>query len=324
MPLVYGGVIGNVVKGQSVRNGRREPRRPATRNEQRIHFTFIGMICNILWIQSILPQVLVVPERILGLLDWRTLMNELPLNIYIVRQGSMWVNTDLYAKVLRLLRKCLKWHRVQRHYRVILFADAFGGHITVRSLFKMGDYGFWFVLLPAQLTWLLQPLDVQTFAQMKSFLRNRFASVPENNVNERLILTCLRHVFAAVRKYFVGRSWARAFDSLGLNGAVAPTSKHFFLECEWSQLPTINRGRPTQDIVSLNTPRGRTLHLVALRRCMPPEDTPPAPHAATSEPVISTGLAVASMVPIGEHATRRRVLPPTFFGANFDSDNASE
>ena len=104
----------------------------------------------------------------------------------------MWVNTALYAKVLSLLRKCLKLHRVQRHYQVILFADALGGHITVRSLYKMGDYGFWFVLLPAQLTWLLQPLGVQTFAQMKSFLRHRFASVTENALNDSLILTCLR------------------------------------------------------------------------------------------------------------------------------------
>ena len=131
--LVYGGVIGNVLKGQGTRQNRREPRRPATRNEQRIHFTLIGIICNIPWIQSILPQVIVVPERALGRQDWATIMNELPVNVYLVRQGSMWVNTALYAKVLRLLRKCLKLHRVQRHYQVILFADAFGGHITVRS-----------------------------------------------------------------------------------------------------------------------------------------------------------------------------------------------
>ena len=141
----------------------------------------------------------------------------------------MWVNTTLYAKVLRLMRKCLKLYRVQQHYQVIFFADALGGHITVRSLYKMGDYGFWFVLLPAQLTWMLQPLDVQTFAQIKAFLRSRFISFTQGAVNDSLILTCLRDVFAAVRKYLVGRSWARTFDTLGLNGGIPPFGQTFLI-----------------------------------------------------------------------------------------------
>ena len=144
MPLVYEGVIGNVLKNQDAAHNSREPRRPATRTEQRTHFTLIAMICNVSWIQSILPQVWVVPERILSRSNWATLLGELPQNVYIVRQSSMWVNTRLYTKVLRLLRKCLKLHRIQRRYQVIFFADAFGGHITVRSLYKMGAYGFWF------------------------------------------------------------------------------------------------------------------------------------------------------------------------------------
>ena len=119
MPLVYEGVIGNVLKNQNTAHNAREPRRPATRTEQRSHFTLIAMVCNVSWIQTILPQVLVVPERMLGLSNWQTLLTELPQSVYIVRQSSMWVNTALYTKVLRLLRKCLKLHRIQRRYQVI-------------------------------------------------------------------------------------------------------------------------------------------------------------------------------------------------------------
>ena len=317
MPLVYEGVIGNVLKGQNAAHNAREPRRLATRTEQRTHFTMIAMICNISWIQSILPQVLVVPERILNLANWRTLLNELPSSVYIVRQSSMWVNTTLYTKVLRLLRKCLKLHRIQRRFQVIFFADAFGGHITMRSLYKMGAYGFWFVLLPAQLTWLLQPLDVKVFGYLKSFLRQRFITLRSQNADGHLILTAVRDVYAAVEKLFVNRSWAKAFDVLGLNGGMPPSDPHVLIECGWTVFPTFVRTRPTTAVICTNTPKGRLLHSDALRRCMPPVDSETASVSANTHMVAPISLAGDENVVVQPHNIRRRVLPPSFaLGAN--------
>ena len=143
MPLVYPNTNGNVVRRDSAdRNNLREPRRAATRNEQRIHFTYIAMITNISWIQDHLPQVLVVTERALPMQEWRIIAAELPDNVYLLRQPSMWVSSKLHATVLRLLRKCLKRLRIQRRHRVILFADAFGGHITKESMRAMRNYKY--------------------------------------------------------------------------------------------------------------------------------------------------------------------------------------
>ena len=114
----------------------------------------------------------------------------------------MWVNATLYAKILRLLRKCLKRHKVQRRHRVVVMADAFGGHLTLRAMQKINKYRFYFVLLSAGLTWLLQPLDVQTFVCVKRFLRDRYAQVPEHEPEPRLILTSLRDLLAAIAKLF--------------------------------------------------------------------------------------------------------------------------
>ena len=99
MPLVYPNARGNVVRPRSLHPHLREPRRPATRNEQRIHFTFVAVICNIQAIQDILPQIIVVPKRALGELDWDTIDAELPNNVYLVRQPSMWVNTALHRTI---------------------------------------------------------------------------------------------------------------------------------------------------------------------------------------------------------------------------------
>ena len=43
-----------------------------------MHLTYVAMICDIPWIQDILPQLLVVPERFLPVQMWRTIDSELP------------------------------------------------------------------------------------------------------------------------------------------------------------------------------------------------------------------------------------------------------
>ena len=236
----------------------------------------------------------------------------------------MWVNTSSYTKVLRLLRKCLKFHRIQRRFQVIFFADAFGGHITVRSLYKMGAYGFWFVLLPAQLTWLLQPLDVKVFGYLKAFLRQRFITVPAQNFNDSLVLTAIRDVFAAVEKWFVNRSWAKAFDTLGLNGGIPPSSKHILVECGWTVFPPFVRTRPTTAVICSNTPKGRILHADALRRCMPPVYSLSSPLSANIQTMVSPSLTRGDHVEIRPEISQRRVLPPTFGRREHDSDHNSE
>ena len=82
----------------------------------------------------------------------------------------MWLNTKLFLDVLKLLKEILNHYEIQHTYQVILFVDALGGHISIPSLAMMKKCRFWFVSLPANLTYLLQPLDVKTFRMVKRFL----------------------------------------------------------------------------------------------------------------------------------------------------------
>ena len=148
-------------------------------------------------------------------------------------------------------------------------ADAFGGHLTLRAMKKINKYRFYFVLLSAGLTWLLQPLDVQTFVCVKRFLRDRYAQVPEQEPEPRLILTSLRDLLAAIAKYFVHVDWSSVFDSIGLNGACQPYSKLILTELEWEAFPPIPRERPTEEVIRLNTPGGRRLHPDYIAGCLP-------------------------------------------------------
>ena len=92
MPLVHANAFGNIVRIGNITNIFSMARRPATRNEELLLFTYVAMICNIPWIQKYLPQVLIVPKRGLPMTEWRTICSDLPENVYILRQGSMWVS----------------------------------------------------------------------------------------------------------------------------------------------------------------------------------------------------------------------------------------
>ena len=82
MALVYANAAGNIARLRCPRHKCREARRPATRNEERIHLTYIAMICNAPWIQEYLPQLLIVPERALPIGEWRTICAQLPESVY--------------------------------------------------------------------------------------------------------------------------------------------------------------------------------------------------------------------------------------------------
>ena len=194
----------------------------------------------------------------------------------------------------------------------------------MRSLYKMGAYGSWFILLPAQLTWLLQPLGVKVFGYIKAFLRQRFITVPAQNFNDSLVLTAIRDVFAAVEKWFVNRSWGKAFDTLGLNGGIPPSSKHILVECGWTVFPPIIRTRPTTAVICSNTPKGRILHADALRRCMPPVYSELSPRPANMQVTVSSSVTRGNHVEVQPEVSQRRVLPPTFALREHDSDHNSD
>ena len=57
---------------------------------------------------------------------------------------------------------------------------------------------------------------------------------------------------------------------------------------------------------------------------MPPEEATAALSPESVAAVVRVAIAAAHEVSLGAHAPRRRVLPPTFYGAHQDTDNASE
>ena len=188
--------------------------------------------------------------------------------VYLIRQKSIWVTATLYAIILRLLRKCMKRHNIQETHRIVIMADAFGGHTTVRALNAVRKYGYYFLFLSAGLTWLMQPLNVYAFVRVKRFMRDRFTREAQGE-SERLIFKTLNDLVTGIQVLFTNVSWSQAFESLGLCGHCLPTSHTILTECEWQVFPTPVRTRPTEEDICISTPRGRRLNREAIYGTFP-------------------------------------------------------
>jgi hypothetical protein len=104
--------------------------------------------------------------------------------------------------------------------------------------------------VPASLTWLVQPLDVKIFRQLKAWVRREYRNL-QIQMGIALIptLDVLKIWVTAIRKVLQGHAWGRAFDECGYSKDAAPvmsTIRSMFVECAVSNYETTD-ARPTVD-----------------------------------------------------------------------------
>ena len=156
IPVFFTDVTGAVM----VRNGAAAwaalPRQRAKKGDTRLYFTHVAMICNIPALQPLLPQVLFVGAAALTKAQCVTLQSELPHNVYPKRMPKGWNNADGHKVIIQLLGLILAEHT---DFKAILIFDAAPLHLAPKVLDAIRTAGLLFLLVPAKLTWLLQPLD---------------------------------------------------------------------------------------------------------------------------------------------------------------------
>ena len=276
--------------------------------------TLVAMVCNDPAVQKILPQVLMVKVKSMTAIQWQDVRRDLAPNMYIQRLPSSWMTGRRFTEVLKLLHEILRREGVLHACQPIVCFDAFRGHLDDTVFGWMGILHMWYLVIPAALTWLLQPLDVRVFPLFKHRYGQEWNKRHRQHPDESYILLSIRSIKAAVGELFGQVDWSRAFTDLGLGGD-APSQAHFGQTCDWDPLPPIERDRPTSDTLRLAWPRNCRLDdywpfvplpspapppMLALPA--PPVAMPPAPAAPAGAPP-----AVAKAPP------PRRRLPASFF-----------
>ena len=265
------------VEAQREKRSARSLTQQVSRSDTRAMMSLATFICDDPEVQPLLPQVLLVNKRLLTEAETAAAAPVLPQGVHLWRGISAWTTSAIMVRLLTLLHRCLG--AVLSTRKVILSADAFRAHMTQPVFRAAARLGFFYFLVPARMTWVLQPCDTHVFALFKRSLEERVQAATARTADGRLgrpaLIEC---VGATVEDILRRRSWKRAFEDCGLVGTQATVSARTVAKLGTVSLPPAERGLPSLAMLQEVFPKGAWIPIdavfQALRRA---EGTPTQP-----------------------------------------------
>ena len=189
--------------------------RRIARSATRACLTHLAAICTCPDIQKELPHIILIGEKQMSEERFQRLQADKPNCVHIWREQKAWVTIAVMQRYVRLLGRCLRAYR--RTHRFIVFFDVFAAHIAPALLRNFALHDFWVCLIPARMTWALQPADTHLFATYKRKLaeewQRRGLVSATGHVQWEGLLAALWRVIEGIMN---ATDWRRAFASDGL------------------------------------------------------------------------------------------------------------
>ena len=179
--------------------------------------THVSVICDDKELQPLLPQVLLLNNSLVSARCFRAIKAAVPSFVLVVRWARAWMNAEVMVWWCKVLAEALR--HVQSQRQIILYLDCFRGHWTRKALLAMARHHFWVCLIPAQMTWALQPCDTHVFARYKACLRTECLAARVQRTDGSLDWADLvRAVTACITAVLHHEPWLPAFEQIGLVG----------------------------------------------------------------------------------------------------------
>ena len=289
-----------------------------TRAQQRLGLTLVALMAQDAQIQKLLPQIMIIGAKNCSRRSFQHLVASLPPRHFLVRQKSKWIN----KAVLCYLMRSLAWHL--REYmplnEIVLLLDCCPVHYTPEVLLAARDAGIHLVLVPARLTWLLQPLDVYGFAVFKRHLRAKMLRLRiERPASPPTTEEWVTAISQTITELLTNRDWRHAFDGTGYGDTLANLSSYIRIHLGPTCPDELSGSFPTDDELALCFPRRtRNTHAELFRPPTPaPIPLPAPPPAALPPPVGAAAAPAVSPAPLvlletAFTAARARPAPPAF------------
>ena len=227
-----------------------------------------------------------------------TIQAELPDNVYVKRMPRGWNNTREHCIIIRLLSLVLQ--PLRERYQPLLFFDAVPLHLADEVMAELATARIWYLVIPARLTWLLQPLDTHAFAKYKRYLKTSFQDRDPRDQEQNTTLRMVRLVIHTIRAVLQGYHWGPAFASNGLTGNQDRVSMFIRGELEYERLPLYLPLCPTAETLRLCWPRNRVVNEATVWSPLPDRNLAaasgalgPAPPAAPASDPSAPAAAVA-------------------------------
>ena len=131
-------------------------------------------------------------------------------------------------------------------YQPILLMDALPSHVSPFVLRALSASGILPIIVPAKLTWALQPLDTHIFHSLKTILREKYDEVLGDRTDSELsMIAFVRTVRSAIDIIFGRICRAHAFNQNGYGHRQQLMSKFALDELEMERLATVGTHAPT-------------------------------------------------------------------------------
>ena len=264
--------------------------------------THIGIVCDNTTVQPRLPQVLIGNCQTFLVREWAKLNARVPANVFLIRQRSAWNNAHVCRRVIGMLGAALQ--PFAERYQPILLMDAARVHLHASIAERCAAKGIWLIIVPAKLTWLLQPCDTHAFQRYKMYLKAAYQRLRIGSANGQVSMPeFVTAVCETIRFVLQARRWAVAFDQDGYDFGQTGLAPSVLRQIGVSVSPTVGAARPSEDVVRLCYPRNAAVPLPTLMRPMEPVALPALGGAASS------AAAPGPVAPVA-HAARLVPLKP--------------
>ena len=285
VPVVFTHGKGNIVANRGKHAWRTMPRQLQSRSNVRMFFTHVAIICDKPAIQPLLPQVIFVGAKSITQAEWIDVTSNLPRNVYVKRMPKGWNNTQQHRVILRILGLILR--PFMATMQPILSFDAAPLHLVPDVLEEMTRAGIWYLVIPARLTWMLQPLDSHAFILFKNYLRRHFTDAAGDGDTRSFMRRMLDLVINAIRYVLQGHTWQNAFEKNGFAADVDLISEFVRHQCGPEPLPPLPLACPSADQLRICWPRNRPFNEEVVMSGIPASGHPVAALMDAVPPVVA-------------------------------------
>ena len=244
---------------------RRPPVCKTPSSKRRCCMTYITFVCDRPDVQPLLPQIVVANEHTFPAKSFQRLKAAAPPYIRLIRQKSAWNNSLLCAKVIRVLREVL--NSIVPNCQAVLLMDAHRLHVSKQVLDACGTARICIILVPALMTWLLQPLDAECFHAFKIELQEQYQVARALSGGDELsidqFLACL---YASIDTTVQRRPWTHVFDRLGFGSCQKALGHTVKSELQLHDVIHVPHDRPSLALLQLCFPRNSKIPVASIWR----------------------------------------------------------
>ena len=206
------GVVIRVVGG---RGATRPPRFRANSKQQRTNLNHVAFVTDDAALQAQLPQFIIgcrrtcFPQR-----GFERLFAASPPLVFLMQGNTSWTTYGHMVQMIRVLGAVCRAARPDAAFAFVF--DAANSHLNDAVFVTLHAEGFFPVLVPAKLTWLLQPLDAYVFRLFKEVLRRRFHDRYATVEGEVTVAWFLEVLYEVIEQILQRRRWPKIFAKVGL------------------------------------------------------------------------------------------------------------